>query len=199
MNAKAENVFKICHLLGISPDTLAEWGVTDEPQQPNAHDIDEIIANAMMFDGKPLTDDDKRAIRGIIAGYMSSKEKWGAMTENELLEQFNVSICEFSSNEWSRNGFIDPVNRVVYINGDLSPNTRLKVILHELGHLEHNFKDYERLREKYEAQANRSMIHELLKNENLDDFNYLHFMEKYNLTTICDETFVKNEYLKMMR
>lgn len=75
MNAKAENVFKICHLLGISPDTLAEWGVTDEPQPTKAHDIDEIIANAMMFDGKPLTEDDKRAIRGIIAGYMSSKEK----------------------------------------------------------------------------------------------------------------------------
>lgn len=73
MNAKAENVFKICHLLGISPDTLAEWGVTEQPT--NAHDIDEIIANAMMFDGKPLTDSDKRAIRGIIAGYMSSKEK----------------------------------------------------------------------------------------------------------------------------
>ena len=47
-----------------------------QPQsQPNAHDIDEIIDNAMMFDGKPLTDGDKRAIRGIIAGYMSSKEK----------------------------------------------------------------------------------------------------------------------------
>ena len=41
------------------------------------------------------------------------------------------------------------------------------------------------------------MIHGLLKNENLDDFNYVHFMEKYNLTTICDETFVKNEYLKL--
>lgn len=80
-----------------------------------------------------------------------------------------------------------------------TPETRLKVILHELGHLEHNSKDYERLREKYEAQANRNMIHELLKNENLDDFNYIHFMEKYNLTTICDEAFVKNEYLKMMR
>ena len=49
-------------------------GVTDEPQPTNAHDIDEIIANAMMFDGKPLTEGDKRAIRGIIAGYMSSKE-----------------------------------------------------------------------------------------------------------------------------
>lgn len=117
--------------------------------------------------------------------------------EKELLERFNVSICEFSSHEWTRNGFIDPINRVVYINKDLAPEIRLKVILHELGHLEQNSKDYERLREKYETQANRNMIHELLKNEDLDDFNYLRFMEKYNLTTICDETFVKDEYLKL--
>lgn len=121
------------------------------------------------------------------------------MPEKELLEQFNVSLCEFDSSQWSRDGFLDPVNRVVYINKDLAPEIRLKVLLHELGHLEHNSKHYERLREKYEAQANRNMIHELLKNENLDDFNYLHFMEKYNLTTICDETFVKNEYLKLLK
>ena len=121
------------------------------------------------------------------------------MTESELLEQFNVSICEFSSSQWPRNGFIDPINRVVYINKDLAPEIRLKVILHELGHLEHNSKDYERLREKYEAHANRDMIRGLLENESLDDFNYVRFMNKYNLTTICDETFVKNEFLKMMR
>ena len=121
------------------------------------------------------------------------------MTEKELLDLHKVTLREFSSSEWPRNGFIDPINKVVYINGDLSPDIRLKVILHELGHLEHNSKHYERLREKYEAQANRNMIHELLKNENLVDFNYVHFMEKYNLTTICDETFVKDEYLKMMR
>ena len=119
------------------------------------------------------------------------------MPEKELLEQFGVSICEFSSSEWPRNGFIDPINRVVYINKDLDPEIRLKVILHELGHLEQNAKDYERLREKYEAQANRDMIRGLLKNESLDDFNYVRFMKKYNLTTICDETFVKNEYLKL--
>ena len=119
------------------------------------------------------------------------------MTENELLEQFNVSLCEFSSNEWPRDGFLDPINRVVYVNGDLGQDTRLKVILHELGHLEHNSKDYERLREKYEVQANRDMIRGLLENESLDDFNYLRFMEKYNLTTICDETFVKDEFLKL--
>ena len=75
MNAKAENVFKICHLLGISPDTVADWGISNEQQPTNSHDIDSIIDNAMMFDGKPFTDDDKRAIPGIIAGYMSSKEK----------------------------------------------------------------------------------------------------------------------------
>lgn len=73
MNAKAENVFKICHLLGISPDTVADWGISNEQQPTSTHDIDNIIENAMMFDGKPLTDDDKRAIRGIIAGYMNSK------------------------------------------------------------------------------------------------------------------------------
>ena len=120
------------------------------------------------------------------------------MTENELLKQFGVSICEFSSSEWPRNGFIDPINRVVYVNEDLPPETRLKVILHELGHLEQNSKDYERLREKYEAQANRNMIHELLKNENLDDFNYVRFMERYNLKTIANETMVIDEYKSLI-
>lgn len=75
MNAKAESVFKICRLIGISPDILGEWGIGESPEPTNTHDIDNIIDNAMMFDGKPLTEDDKRAIRGIIAGYMNSKEK----------------------------------------------------------------------------------------------------------------------------
>lgn len=105
------------------------------------------------------------------------------MTEKELLERFNVSICEFSSSQWPRNGFIDPINRVVYINGDLPPEIRLKVILHELGHLGHNSKDYERLREKYEAQANRNMIHELLvdylKSTDIYDFNWVRFAAQY--------------------
>ena len=85
------------------------------------------------------------------------------MPEKELLEQFNVSLCEFDSSQWPRDGFLDPVNRVVYINRDLPAEIRLKVILHELGHLEHDPKHYERLREKYEAQADRNMIRGLLK------------------------------------
>ena len=125
------------------------------------------------------------------------------MTENELLEQFNVSICEFTSHEWSRNGFIDPINRVVYINKDLPPEIRLKVILHELGHLEHNSKDYERLREKYEAQANRNMIHELLvdylKSTDIYDFNWVRFAAQYDISTTWGEAMIQDEFRKIQQ
>lgn len=123
--------------------------------------------------------------------------------EKELLEQFNVSLCEFSSNEWSRNGFLDPINRVVYINGDLAPDARLKVILHELGHLEHNSKDYERLREKYEAQANRNMIHELLvdylKSTDIYDFNWVRFAAQYDISTTWGEAMIQDEFRKIQQ
>ena len=125
------------------------------------------------------------------------------MTEKELLEQFNVSICEFDSSQWSRNGFIDPINRVVYINKDLAPEIRLKVILHELGHLEHNSKDYERLREKYEAQANRNMIHELLvdylKSTDIYDFNWVRFAAQYDISTTWGEAMIQDEFRKIQQ
>lgn len=125
------------------------------------------------------------------------------MTENELLERFNISICEFSSHEWPRNGFIDPINRVVYINKDLDPEIRLKVILHELGHLEHNSKDYERLREKYEAQANRNMIHELLvdylKSTDIYDFNWVRFAAQYDISTTWGEAMIQDEFRKIQQ
>ncbi|MFR4844916.1 MAG: hypothetical protein ACLUAO_04140 [Streptococcus sp.] len=73
MNAKAENVFKICHLLKFHRTHSLNGVLRTNHSQPTP-DIDEIIANAMMFDRKLLLSD-KRAIRGIIAGYMDSKEK----------------------------------------------------------------------------------------------------------------------------
>lgn len=69
-------IVKLAQVLGTSTDYIlfGDGPENTEEQQPtNSHDIDSIIDNAMMFDGKPLTDDDKRAIRGIIAGYMNSK------------------------------------------------------------------------------------------------------------------------------
>lgn len=125
------------------------------------------------------------------------------MPEKELLEQFNVSLCEFDSSQWPRDGFLDPVNRVVYINRDLSAERRLKVLLHELGHLEHNSKDYERLREKYEAQANRNMIHELLvdylKSTDIYDFNWVRFAAQYDISTTWGEAMIQDEFRKIQQ
>lgn len=72
----SERLQEIADFFNVSTDYLL--GRTDNPaiatdDQTSSDDIDDIIENAMMFDGKPLTDDDKRAIRGIIAGYMNSK------------------------------------------------------------------------------------------------------------------------------
>lgn len=73
---KSDRLQQIADYFNVSTDYLL--GRTNNPtiagRGSEPDDIDEIIENAMMFDGKPLTDDDKRAIRGIIAGYMSSKE-----------------------------------------------------------------------------------------------------------------------------
>lgn len=73
----SDRLQQIADYFGVSTDYLL--GRTDNPRiateaDQGPDDIDEIIDNAMMFDGKPLTDDDRRAIRGIISGYMNSKE-----------------------------------------------------------------------------------------------------------------------------
>lgn len=72
-----EKLVLLARTLGVSEAWLMGYDVpmTKEQLQPTSfHDIDNIIENAMMFDGKPLTESDKRAIRGIIAGYMNSKK-----------------------------------------------------------------------------------------------------------------------------
>ena len=74
----SDRLQEIADYFHVSTDYLL--GRTDNPNiAGNSHvnepdDIDKIIDHAMLFDGKPLTDEDRRAIRGIISGYMNSKE-----------------------------------------------------------------------------------------------------------------------------
>lgn len=71
----SEPLEKVADYLNVSTDYLL--GRTDNPSiagggsEPD--DIDKIIDRAMFFDGMPLTDDDRRSLRGIISGYMNSK------------------------------------------------------------------------------------------------------------------------------
>lgn len=91
----------------------------------------------------------------------------------------------------------------MFLSDAISDEKRVQVALHEIGHKNHAPDTYRLFREKCELEANRNMIHHLIKAEldiaeDTTTFNYLVFMEKYNLKTIADETMVKEEYLALV-
>ena len=77
-----------------------------------------------------------------------------------------------------------------------------KVIYHEIGHEDHDPSQYDRRREQYELQADRNMIHYLVKEkltlvDDVRKFNSVRFMEKYDLKTTVNETIVIEEYTNL--
>lgn len=87
----------------------------------------------------------------------------------------------------------------MFVSKGLPPDKQKQVILHELGHIDHTEREYQNALVRCENEANRNMIHHLLEDaldsmENPKDFNYLDFMEYYNLKTTTDEVMVKEEY-----
>ena len=125
------------------------------------------------------------------------------MTVRELCAQEGVNLCYFDGTGWHSPGFFNPTLKLLAIDINLSERDQKQVALHELGHKEHSQYQYNLNREMCELQADRNMIHYLLEEElktmdDISEFNYVHFMEKYNLKTIADETMVKEEYLSII-
>ncbi|MBC6976890.1 ImmA/IrrE family metallo-endopeptidase [Streptococcus cristatus] len=124
------------------------------------------------------------------------------MTEKELLNLHKVTLREFTSQQWQRNGFYDDINRIVYINADLSSDERRKVLFHELGHLEHYRNLYQNAPLLCENEANRYMIQKLVAEEvatyGVEDFNRVRFMERYQLKTTTDEIMIRDEFYKLV-
>ena len=127
------------------------------------------------------------------------------MTINEIVRKYNIKLCKYPPNLWDRAGFYYAPLRTVYINSSLSEKEKKRVIYHELGHWEHDASQYDRRRELFEIQANRKRIQSSLKEElsdcdeeELKSFNYVRFMEKYDLITTLDEELVKEEFLKLI-
>lgn len=125
------------------------------------------------------------------------------MTVRELCAQEGVNLCYFDGTGWHSPGFFNPTLKLLAIDINLSEQDQKQVALHELGHKEHSQYQYNLNREMCELQADRNMIHYLLDEElktmdDISEFNYVHFMEKYNLKTIADETMVKEEYLSII-
>lgn len=126
------------------------------------------------------------------------------MSIEDICQKYGVKIEYFDNDLWNRNGiYIDEI-KVVFVSKDLAPEKQKQVILHELGHINHTEREYQNALIRCENEANRNMIHHLLEDaltqlDTPSDFNYLQFMEKYNLKTTTDEVMVKEEYLALLK
>ncbi|MGT2895725.1 hypothetical protein Javan174_0003 [Streptococcus phage Javan174] len=125
------------------------------------------------------------------------------MTEKELYNEFGIRISVFDENLLDDDGFYIPDLRTMFISSRIPKEMRHKVTFHELGHNEHLPHLYQIFREKNELDANRYMIRNLVKMalSELDDhteFNYLTFMEHWQLKSMTDEIMIKEEYKKLV-
>lgn len=125
------------------------------------------------------------------------------MTIEEIIDAHQINLAYFDNDLWQRHGiYIDEI-KVVFVNKALSKEAQKRVILHELGHIEHDSNQYQRRHEEYELCANRYMIRHLVAEalNSLDDrrdFNYLQFMQYHQLTTVADECMVIDEYYNLL-
>ena len=120
------------------------------------------------------------------------------MTEKEFSKNLGIDIEIFEDGLFPDEAFYIPGLKTMFLSDAISDEKRVQVALHEIGHKNHAPDTYQLFREKCELEANRNMIHHLMKAEYTTTFNYLVFMEKYNLKTIADETMVKEEYLALL-
>ncbi|WP_322475203.1 ImmA/IrrE family metallo-endopeptidase [Streptococcus pyogenes] len=120
------------------------------------------------------------------------------MTPETVCQEKGIDLVYFDGKGTNTPGMFNKKHNVIAIDTYLDGIYKHKVIYHELGHREHTASYYKLNKEKAELQADRCMIHHLLKEElsywdNMEDFNYIQFMEKYELTSIADEVMIKEE------
>ena len=114
-----------------------------------------------------------------------------------------TAVKYFDGRETGNSGlYIQPCD-TIFINAYLDDIDQKKVLYHELGHVGQHLENYERMREKFELQADRNMIHHLLLDyipslDDIEDFNVCRFMDAYRLKTICDEQMVVNEFRNLI-
>lgn len=124
------------------------------------------------------------------------------MTIEEICDSEGVTLAYFDNNLWQRPGMIISDMRIIFVNKSLTGEAQKRVVLHELGHLNHTEANYTINPIKCENEANRAMIHDLLREEldkiDKEDFNYLNFMEKHKLKTTTDEIMVIDEFYRLV-
>ena len=205
-----ERVSMIADYFNVSTDYLL--GRTDNPAiagnskeytwQGKTLNVEEMASNVMMFGGRELTDEKKKIIQSIIEGYLkeAGDQRYCLVTEKEIISHFQVRIVDFDGELIPDElGFYEKETNTAFLSNKLSKKERVKVLLHELGHKDHTRSEYQNARLRCENEADRNMIHHLVKDaiESLDDpteFDYLKFMSYYDLKTVTNEIMVKEEY-----
>jgi phage protein len=124
------------------------------------------------------------------------------MSIEEICDLHGVRIAYFDKELWHRHGiYVDEI-KIVFVNKALSQDAQKRVILHELGHLDHTEANYTNNPIKCENEANRAMIHALLREEleqtDKEDFNYLNFMKRHKLKSVTDELMVIDEFYRLV-
>ena len=124
------------------------------------------------------------------------------MTIEEICDSEGVTLAYFDNELWPRPGMIISDMRIIFVNKSLTREAQKRVILHELGHLDHTESNYTINPIKCENEANRAMIHALLREElervDKEEFNYLNFMERHKLKSVTDELMVIDEFYRLV-
>lgn len=110
-----------------------------------------------------------------------------------------TAVKYFDGRETGNSGLYMQPCDTIFINAYLDDIEKKKVLYHELGHVGQYLENYERMKEKFELQADRNMIRHLLLDyipslDHIENFNVCRFMDAYRLKTICDEQMVVNEF-----
>ena len=64
------------------------------------------------------------------------------MTIEEICDSEGVTLAYFDNDLWPRPGMIISDMRIIFVNKSLSGDAQKRVILHELGHLDHTKANY---------------------------------------------------------
>ena len=125
------------------------------------------------------------------------------MTPESVCAERGIDLVYFDGRDTDKKGMYNKRVNMIAVNAYLDDVQHRKVVYHEIGHVDHDPSQYDRRREQYELQADRNMIHYLVKEEltlvdDVREFNYVRFMEKYDLKTTVNETMVKEEYYNLV-
>lgn len=94
------------------------------------------------------------------------------MTEKEIISHYQVRIIDFDGDLMPDElGFYEQETNTAFLSSKLNKKERVKVLLHELGHKDHTRSEYQNARLRCENEADRNMIHHLVKDalDNLED------------------------------